>query len=132
MTSMPSSICLRTISPTAAESRAACAFSSMGLPSSLACTSASSSTGRGRLPTWVVRMRSVLRCMASSRFLVLNDCERGLHHVAHHRFALAGRTLVEFRIHPARDAFARQRLLEFLADRRVFLVIGDGAAAFAQ
>src|SRR5579871_3966546 len=55
-----------------------------------------------------------------------------LHHVAHHHLALGGRALVEFRIHPARDTFAGERLLELLADRRILLVIRDGAAALAE
>src|SRR5215472_5809416 len=63
MISMPRSICLRTTSATAARRRAAWVFSSMGLPSSLARTTSSRSAGRGRLPTWVVRTRSMLRFM---------------------------------------------------------------------
>src|SRR5262249_22913684 len=49
-----------------------------------------------------------------------------------HHFSLGWRPLVEFRIHPARDPFARERRLEFLANGGILLVIGDGAAAFAQ
>src|SRR6516164_8798814 len=55
-----------------------------------------------------------------------------LHHVAHHDLALAGRAFVEFRVHPACDAFLLEPLLELLADRRVLLVIRDRAAAFAE
>src|ERR1700688_5059921 len=55
-----------------------------------------------------------------------------LHHVAHHHFALARRPLVEFRIHPARQAFALEDRLELLADRRILLMVRNGAAAFAQ
>src|SRR3984957_20525884 len=54
------------------------------------------------------------------------------HHVAHHHFAFAWRPLVKFRIHPARQPFALEDRLEFLADRRVLLMIGDGAAALAK
>src|ERR1700726_1316989 len=56
----------------------------------------------------------------------------GSHHTAPHLFALARRPLIEFRIHPARQAFALEDRLEFLADRRILLVIRDGAAAFAE
>src|SRR5262249_51529490 len=56
----------------------------------------------------------------------------GSHHVAHHRLALRRRALVEFRIHPAVDALAGQPLLELRPDRRVFLVIGNCAAALAE
>src|SRR5580692_10659817 len=54
------------------------------------------------------------------------------HHVAHHHFALARRSFVELRIHPTRQPFALERRLKLLADRRIFLVIGNGAAAFAE
>src|SRR5262245_24322272 len=64
MMSMPSSTCLRTTSPTASCKRRACAASSTGLPCCLASITASTSGGRGRLPTWVVRMRSLLRFIA--------------------------------------------------------------------
>src|SRR5262249_3924103 len=137
--------------------RAAWAFASTGLPSSLARTTASRSAGRGRLPTWVVRIRSMLR------FMVLPACYRRpresgarysrggdhgsprargrqlqdqphsvLHDVPHHPFALGRRPLVEFRIHPARHALARERRLEFLANGGILLVIRYGAAAFAK
>src|SRR5262249_31135870 len=55
-----------------------------------------------------------------------------LHDVPHHHFALGRRSLVEFRIHPARHAFARERRLEFLANGGILLVIRYGAAAFAE
>src|SRR5712691_4595801 len=35
-------------------------------------------------------------------------------------------------MHPARYARALERLLEFLADRGILLVVGDGAATLAQ
>src|ERR1700731_2779589 len=54
------------------------------------------------------------------------------HDVAHDLLALAGRALIEFGIHPARDPFARERFAELLADRRVLLVIRNGAAALAE
>jgi hypothetical protein len=40
--------------------------------------------------------------------------------------------LIEPVFHPAGDTFARERRLEFAADRPVFLVIGDRAAAFLR
>src|SRR5215471_4303368 len=66
MTSTPSSVCLRTMSPTARLTRAANASGSYGRPVALAWISSSRSAGRGRLPAWVVRIRSVLRFMLSS------------------------------------------------------------------
>src|SRR5262249_14585965 len=127
MMSMPSSICLRTTSLTAARSFAACAFSSTGFRCSFACTMSSRSGGRGRLPTWVVRIRSLLRFMAAS-----HNLRTSLHHISHHHLAFARGALIKFRIHPACHAFALERRLELLADRGIFLVIGNGAAAFAQ
>src|SRR5262245_60765991 len=128
--SMPRSICLRTISATAWRSRAAWALASMGLPASLACTTSSRSVGRGRLPTWVVRIRSMLRFMvppAESCFWIAR-----LHDVSHHHFSLGRSPPVEFLTHPARDPFAFERRLEFPANGGILLVIRDGAAAFAQ
>src|SRR5215467_3153258 len=55
-----------------------------------------------------------------------------LHHVAHHHLAFRWRALVELRIHPALDAFALERLDEFLADVGILLVIGNRAAALAE
>src|SRR5215470_15412291 len=60
MTSTPSSVCLRTMSPTARLTRAANASGSYGPPVALAWMSSSRSAGRGRLPACVVRIRSVL------------------------------------------------------------------------
>ncbi|HEX2385942.1 MAG TPA: hypothetical protein VHL99_05230 [Candidatus Binatia bacterium] len=60
--STPASLCRRTTSPIAELRRAASAASSSAVASFFA-HSARKSAGRGRLPTWVVRMRSVLRFM---------------------------------------------------------------------
>src|SRR5258708_38962202 len=62
---MPRAACLRTISPTAWRRRAWKAVSSMRSPRARERTRPSRSRGRGRLPAWVVRIRSVLRCMTS-------------------------------------------------------------------
>src|SRR5262249_5671862 len=154
--SMPRSICLRTTSATAWRSRASWAFASTGLPFSLGRTTARRSAGRGRLPTWVVRIRSMLR------FMVLPACYRRpresgdpysrggdhgsprargrqlqdqphsvLHDVPHHHFALGRRPLVEFRIHPARHAFPRERRLQFLANGGVLPLVTYCAAPSA-
>ncbi len=63
---MPASACFCTTSATAARIRAASAARSTGTPSSLAYIMRIRSSGRGRLPVWVVRKRSVLRFMAGS------------------------------------------------------------------
>src|SRR6476469_2002063 len=60
-------ICLSTTSLTALRRLAACASSSMGNPCSLAVTMPSRSAGRGRLPTWVVRIRALLRIIQESQ-----------------------------------------------------------------
>src|SRR5262245_55856897 len=57
---MPASACRRTISITASATRAASSRSSTLLPSSRARRRARMLSGRGMLPTWVVRMRFVL------------------------------------------------------------------------
>src|SRR5262245_35557506 len=54
------------------------------------------------------------------------------HHIPHHHLTPRRRAIVEFRVHAALDAFLRKRLLEFLADRGVLLVVGNGAAALAE
>src|SRR5262249_15513551 len=128
--SMPRSICLRTTSATAWRSRAAWAFSSMGLPASLACTTPSRSAGPGRLPTWGGRIRSMLRFMvppAARCFLIAR-----LHDVAHHHFSPRPRPPVEIRIHPAPHPLAFERRVAFPATGGICLVIRDGAAGFAQ
>jgi hypothetical protein len=56
--SMPASACARTTSTT--DSVRQEAASSYGLPSSIARQNSISLGGRIKLPTWVVRMRSVL------------------------------------------------------------------------
>src|ERR1044071_1527875 len=61
--SMPASTCLRTISRTFLASAFSYAASSTLPPSKRACSAASMSAGRGRLPVWVVRMRSMLGFM---------------------------------------------------------------------
>jgi hypothetical protein len=59
--SMPASVWRRTVSATALLTRAAKAVSSTASPCAFFRISAASSSGRGRLPTCVVRMRSILR-----------------------------------------------------------------------
>src|SRR5882672_4707569 len=63
MMSRPISACLRTTVATAERIPAARAAASTGTPSSFANIARVSSSGRGRLPVWVVRIRSVLRCI---------------------------------------------------------------------
>src|SRR5947209_3386701 len=57
---MPAATCFSTISRTASERHASKAACSNGRPVSRASRNSSRSGGRGRLPTWVVRIRSVL------------------------------------------------------------------------
>ena len=57
---MPTSVCLRTTSATDSSTRAASSASSMASPVERARSSALMLSGRTRLPTCVVRMRSVL------------------------------------------------------------------------
>src|SRR5438093_1520019 len=61
--STPASTCCRTISATARCTRASKTAGSGGVPASSASNVAARSGGRGRLPVWVVRIRSVLRFM---------------------------------------------------------------------
>src|SRR5882762_1971996 len=63
----PASTCLRTVSATAERTRPPRAAGSTGTPSSLANIIRIRSGGRGRLPVCVVRKRSVLRCIVTSR-----------------------------------------------------------------
>ena len=65
-TSMPASICASTTWRTALSISSAIALASSALPSSCAISRSDSFSLRGRLPTWVVRMRSRLRIMAST------------------------------------------------------------------
>src|SRR5271157_5991938 len=58
--SRPALRCFATTSPTALRMRSAKAARSTGLPSSLAYIIWMRSSGRGRLPVWVVRKRSTL------------------------------------------------------------------------
>src|SRR5580704_5284328 len=85
---MPSSICLWTISPTAALSRFAASDESKAFGPSRS-TIARISGGRGRLPACVVRMRSVL-CFIRGSF---QFDVRGSNHVlpARHFFLEVGR-----------------------------------------
>src|SRR5262249_13270725 len=125
--SMPRSICLRTTSATASRNRAAWAFSSMGL---LGPHHVEQIAGP-RQAADVGGENPVDAALHGSSRCVLFRIAR-LHDVAHHRFSLGRRLLVEFRIHPARDPFAREGRLEFPANGGILLVIRDGAAAFAQ
>ena len=61
---MPSSACLRTTALVVATIARSSAPASYGSPDSRACSGASSSRGRGRLPTCVVRIRRSLRFMS--------------------------------------------------------------------
>src|SRR5256886_2413088 len=78
-TSMPERACLSTHSATAVRTRSAKALGSGGFPASRARSMSLRSGGRGRLPVWVVRMRSVLRfnrpdlpqLLAPSRFVTI-------------------------------------------------------------
>src|SRR6266852_4156376 len=63
---MPESTCFFTTPATAARIFAASPARSTGTPSSLANIARTRSSGRGRLPVWVVRKRSVLRFIARS------------------------------------------------------------------
>src|SRR5919197_1351465 len=63
MMSTPASTCCRTISATARCTRASKTAGSGVVPASRASNVADRSGGRGRLPVWVVRIRSVLRFM---------------------------------------------------------------------
>src|SRR5689334_18996534 len=65
MTSSPAERCLATTSATAWRSASARSVSSTGCPAAAARIRSSSAGGRARLPTCVVKMRSVLRCMAA-------------------------------------------------------------------
>src|SRR5262249_7762687 len=130
--SIPSSICLRTMSATAPRNRAACAFSSTRLPCSLACTTSSRSAGPGRRPPVVGGNRSRLPPAPPPPRCLFFRIVRDLHDTSHHHFSCGGRALVKFRIHPARKPLARERRFEFAANGGILLVIGDGAAAFAQ
>src|SRR5438105_4213232 len=69
--SMPHSDCSRTTSLTACLLKLANACLSYGSPATCACISFNSGCGRARLPTCVVKMRSVLRCIYAS-----TDCRR--------------------------------------------------------
>src|ERR1700732_1094843 len=63
---MPASPCFPTTAATAERMRDLSAAASTGTPSSLANIARTRSSGRGRLPVWVVRKRSVLRFIAQS------------------------------------------------------------------
>src|SRR5882724_6369127 len=81
---MPASTCRPTTSATAASMRAARAAPSTGTPSSFANMLLVRSSGRGRLPVCVVRMRSVLRCTVPLLALVgEHESARGREHPAH-------------------------------------------------
>src|SRR5215831_18218909 len=64
--SMPASTCFSTTAATAERMRDFSAAASTGTPSSFANIARTRSSGRGRLPVWVVRKRSVLRFIARS------------------------------------------------------------------
>src|SRR6266571_276470 len=65
--SIPHSDCSRTTSLTACLLKLANACVSYGSPATCACISFNSGCGRARLPTCVVKMRSVLRCICLDR-----------------------------------------------------------------
>ena len=66
--SMPCSACCCTAAATAFVRRCCNAGASYGWPASLARSMSRRSDGMGRLPAWVVKMRSVLRCISWSSF----------------------------------------------------------------
>src|SRR6201991_4254003 len=79
MTSTPASSCWATISSTAVLVRSSSASGSTGTPSCLANIVRIRSAGRGRLPTWVVRVRSdVLGFTCSSLLFGLAPLRGGL------------------------------------------------------
>src|SRR5438874_4545454 len=67
---MPASVCLLTISATAERMRTSSAVRSTGTPSSLANIARIRSSGRGRLPVWVVRKRLTPYAISSSHTAV--------------------------------------------------------------
>src|SRR5690349_14847778 len=81
---MPAATCLRTISRTAEVRHASNAAGCSGRPVSRASRNSSRSEGRGRLPAWVVRIRSVLvfilaiplRKLGSASVVPYNDRDR--------------------------------------------------------
>src|SRR5437773_4975717 len=80
-TSMPERACLSTHSATAVRTRSAKTLGSGGFPASRARSISLRSGGRGRLPVWVVRMRSVLRFNRSdlprgARLAIRHDTSR--------------------------------------------------------
>src|SRR5215211_1241582 len=64
--STPTSTCFLTMSATAVRARAAKASASTGSPASRFWIMSIRSGGRGRLPVWVVKIRSLLRCIVPS------------------------------------------------------------------
>src|SRR5579864_8567923 len=78
--STPHSICFLTTCRTPSLRSASSLSLSYGLPSARAEICACSPSGRGRLPAWVVRIRSLLRFMAWS---VGDGVTRSSHELAH-------------------------------------------------
>src|SRR6478735_1407899 len=68
--SIPAATCRRTMSLIAASSRRSYSAMSWGLPEWKVLSSVRD-LGRGMLPTWVVRIRSTLRCKCPSEFFVI-------------------------------------------------------------
>src|SRR5258706_1816539 len=80
---MPACTCLPTTSATALRMRAASADGSTGTPSSRANIVRMRSSGRGKLPVWVVRMRSVLRFIADLLASLVACSTRRCYHAGH-------------------------------------------------
>src|ERR1700730_4872448 len=79
---MPASICLVTTWPTALSISSASSFASYGLPSSWVTRRSLNVSLRGRLPTWVVRIRSRLVIIMHSTQQIapsLPDCGKFCH-----------------------------------------------------
>src|SRR5215207_4149271 len=90
--SMPASRCLRTASLIDSFTRSSSEASLKGLPSDFAHISSTRSSNLGRLPTWVVRIRSVLRIAVApfrSRVRLLDDVLQRAEAVDDQRDAIA-------------------------------------------
>src|SRR6516164_605322 len=94
MTSSPVLAWRLTISATARRTRASSAAASYASPSSLALSAATKSDGRGRLPVWVVSMRSRL-CFTRATFRSLQSLDQ--------RYGAGGRPHFAFVDHISED-----------------------------